>query len=95
MIWAFYEATYSSLEADLVPKERRGRVFAAFGVAWSAFSIPSSLVGGIIYEKIDPRLSFILAAVVVILCFITTAKFIHIPKKQQRLLHNCIEETSP
>jgi MFS family permease len=80
VIWAFYEATYSSLEADLVPKERRGRVFAAFSVAWSAFSIPASLVGGVIYEKIDPQLSFILAAVVVILCFITTAKFIHTPK---------------
>ncbi len=81
IIWAFYEATYSSLEADLVPKERRGRVFAAFGVAWSAFSIPASLAGGVIYEKINPQLSFILAAVVVILCFITTAKFIHMSKK--------------
>ena len=46
IIWSFYEATYSSLEADLVPKEKRGRVFAAFSVAWSAFSIPASLVGG-------------------------------------------------
>jgi MFS family permease len=96
VIWAFYEATYSSLEADLVPKERRGRVFAAFSVAWSAFSIPASLVGGVIYEKIDPRISFILAAVVVVVCFITTAKFIHLPKKKQpRLPHDCIEETSP
>ena len=86
MIWAFYEATYSSLEADLVPKEKRGRVFAAFSVAWSAFSIPASLVGGIIYEKIDPQLSFMLAAVVVILCFIITAKFIHIPNKQQKAI---------
>jgi len=82
VIWAFYEATYSSLEADLVPKERRGRVFAAFSVAWSAFSIPASLVGGVIYEQVDPQLSFILAAVVVILCFVTTAKFIHIPNKK-------------
>ncbi len=83
VIWSFYEATYSSLEADLVPKERRGRVFAAFSVAWSAFSIPSSLIGGIIYEKIDPRLSFILAALVVIACFVTTAKFIRLPNKEK------------
>ena len=95
VIWAFYEATYSSLEADLVPKERRGRVFAAFSVAWSAFSIPASLVGGVIYEQISPQLSFMLAAVVVVLCFITTARFIHIPKKQQKLSQNYIEETSP
>lgn len=84
IIWSFYDATYSSLEADLVPKKKRGRVFAAFGVAWSAFSIPASLVGGIIYEQVNPQLSFILAATVVILCFITTAKFIHIPTKPTR-----------
>jgi len=82
VIWAFYEATYSSLEADLVQKERRGRVFAAFSVAWTGFSIPASLVGGVIYEHVDPQLSFILAAAVVILCFITTAKFIRIPNKE-------------
>ncbi|MFQ6065386.1 MAG: MFS transporter [Candidatus Bathyarchaeia archaeon] len=86
VIWAFYEATYSSLEADLVPQEKRGRVYAAFGVAWTAFSIPASLVGGIIYEKVSPQLSFILAAAVVILCFLATAKFIHIPNKQQKAI---------
>ncbi len=80
-IWAFYQATYSSLEADLVPREKRGRAFAAFGVAWSTFSIPASLVGGFIYEKVHPKLSFILAAIVVTICFFTTAKFIHTPKK--------------
>ncbi len=84
VIWAFYEATYNSLEADLVPKEKRGRVYAAFSVAWSAFSIPASLIGGVIYERIDPQLSFILAAVVVVLCFVTTAKFIHIPNKEPK-----------
>jgi len=94
VVWAFYEATYSSLEADLVPQERRGRVYAAFSVAWTGFSIPASLMGGIVYEKIDPQLSFVLAAVVVILCFATTAKFIHMPNKQRRLSHSQIEETS-
>jgi MFS family permease len=32
-IWSFYDPTYSALEADLVPKERRGRVYAVFTVA--------------------------------------------------------------
>ena len=92
LIWAFYEATYSSLEADLVPQERRGRVYAAFSVGWTGFSIPAGLVGGIIYEKISSQLSFILAAVVVVLCLIATAKFIHIPNKQQKPSHNQVEE---
>jgi MFS family permease len=88
VIWAFYEATYSSLEADLVPQEKRGRIYAAFSVAWSGFSIPASLIGGIIYERINPQLSFILAATVVISCLVTTAKFIRIPDKEQKLSKN-------
>ena len=75
-VWSFYEPTYSSLEADLIPGERRGRTFAAFGVAWSAFTVPASLVGGFIYEHVSSELSFILASVVVISCFFLTALFI-------------------
>jgi len=75
-IWSFYDPTYSSLEADLIPEERRGRVFAAFGVAWSAFSVPASLIGGFIYERVSPELSFVMASIGVMLCFILTALFI-------------------
>jgi len=75
-IWSFYDPTYSSLEADLIPEERRGRVFAAFGVAWSAFSVPASLIGGFVYERVRPELSFVMASVGVMLCFILTALFI-------------------
>jgi MFS family permease len=81
MIWSFYEATYSSLEADLVPKERRGRTFAAFGIAWSAFSIPASIIGGVIYEEVSPQLSFILSSIVVLVCLIVTIKFVRPPRK--------------
>jgi MFS family permease len=76
LIWSFYDPTYSALEADLVPKERRGRVYAVFTVAWSAFTVPASLLGGLIYEQISPQLSFILASFGVILCFALTATFI-------------------
>lgn len=78
-IWSFYDPTYSSLEADLIPEERRGRVFAAFGVAWSTFSVPASLLGGFIYEQVSPQLSFILASAAVASCFTLTALFIRNP----------------
>ncbi|MCW3981262.1 MAG: MFS transporter, partial [Candidatus Bathyarchaeota archaeon] len=84
----------SSLEADLIPEERRGRVFAAFGAAWSTFSIPATLIGGFIYEKVNPQLSFVIASIVILLCFLMTAFFIkpsnyagkqmNEPKKLQR-----------
>jgi len=83
-IWSFYEPTYSSLEADLIPKERRGRVFAAFGVAWSAFSVPASLLGGFVYERVNPELSFVMASVVIMLAFILTALFIKQPQRTEK-----------
>ena len=79
-VWSFYEPTYSSLEADLIPGERRGRVFAAFGVAWSAFTVPASLIGGFVYERVNPELSFITASIGIVLCFILTALFIKQPE---------------
>lgn len=79
-IWSFYDPTYSSLEADLIPEERRGRVFAAFGVAWSAFSVPASLIGGFVYEQISPELSFVMASVGITICFILTTLFLKEPR---------------
>ena len=80
-LWSFYDPAYLALEADLIPKERRGRAFSALGVAWSALSIPASLLGGLIYERINPQLSFILAAAILVLCFTVTALFIRVPSK--------------
>ena len=83
-IWSFYDPTYSSLEADLIPEERRGRVFAAFGAAWSAFTVPASLIGGFVYERVNPELSFIMASIGVVLCFILTALFIKQPQTDEK-----------
>ena len=83
-IWSFYDPTYSSLEADLIPEERRGRVFAAFGAAWSAFTVPASLIGGYVYERVNPELSFIMASIGVALCLILTALFIKQPQTNEK-----------
>ncbi len=80
IIWSFYEPTYSSLEADLIPEERRGRVFAAFGVAWSTFTVPASLIGGFVYEQISPQLSFVMASIGISICSILTALLIKTPE---------------
>ncbi|NIO36643.1 MFS transporter, partial [Candidatus Bathyarchaeota archaeon] len=80
LVWSFYEPTYSSLEADFIPDERRGRVFAAFGVAWSAFTVPASLIGGYVYEQVSPELSFVMASLGTLCCLILTALFIKQPE---------------
>ena len=81
IVWSFYEATYSSIEADLVPKERRGRIYAAFSIAWSAFSIPASIIGGFVYENVNPKLSFMLASITVLACLAVTLKFLRFTDK--------------
>jgi len=83
-IWSFYDPSYLSLEADLIPEERRGRVFAAFGVAWSAFSVPASLLGGFVYERVNPELSFVMASVGTMLCFTLTALFIKQSRRNEK-----------
>ena len=64
----------------MIPDKRRGRVFAAFGVAWSTFMVPASLIGGFVYEQVKPQLSFIIASIVISICFILTALFIKQPQ---------------
>ena len=81
IVWSFYEAAYSSIEADLTPKERRGRIYAALSIAWSIFSIPASIIGGFVYEKVSSRLSFILASMVVLACLAITMKFLRFTEK--------------
>jgi len=55
----FYGLAYSSLRADLVPKEYRGRVYAIWGIipafAWSI----GAMIGGWMYNSLGPTTPFI------------------------------------
>jgi len=52
-------SAYMSLQADLVPKEQRGKVIGSSNFVNYVFMAIGSLAGGILYEKISPQLPFL------------------------------------
>jgi len=53
---------YSALQADMVPREKRGRVMGIIGTLNIIATIPASALGGYLYE-IDPAAPFIWAVI--------------------------------
>ncbi|KPV65371.1 MAG: Multidrug resistance protein MdtG [Candidatus Bathyarchaeota archaeon BA1] len=74
---------YRSMEADLVPREHRGKVMgftAFFGYVLASIG---QLVGGFLYENISPQLPFILLLASTIPTAILTFLLIHEPKRRE------------
>jgi MFS family permease len=74
---------YQSLEADLVPREYRGKVigFTQFFTYISA-SI-GQLLGGFLYEKVSPQMPFLLLLASTVPGAILTILLVHEPKKKE------------
>ena len=74
---------YQSLEADLVPREHRGKVtgFTQFFFYLSA-SI-AQLLGGFLYERVSPLIPFLLMLASTVPGAILTFTLIHEPKKRE------------
>jgi len=53
-------SAYMSLQADLVPKEQRGKVIGSSNFFNYIFMAFGSLAGGVIYERISPQLPFLI-----------------------------------
>ena len=51
---------YSALQADMIPREKRGRIMGTIGTLNLIATIPAAALGGYLYE-IDPASPFILA----------------------------------
>jgi MFS family permease len=77
------DSAYSALEADLTPKEHRGKVtgFRYFS-AYIMMAI-GNLVGGMLFEHFSPQLPFFLAIIFFIPSFILTLTMVHEPEKRE------------
>jgi len=72
MIWglfAFYGLFYALTEgaakamvSELVPEERRGTAFGLYNAAVGILAFPSSLIAGILYQRVSPAAPFALGA---------------------------------
>ncbi len=76
-------AAYSSLEADLTPKEQRGKVSGFRNLSNYIMIGIGNLIGGALYEHFSPQLPFFLAVIFFIPSFILILMLVHEPEKRE------------
>lgn len=76
-------AAFGALQADLAPKEERGKINGFTNFMNCILMALASLIGGVIYEKISPQLPFYIAMVLVIPSFVMTLFLVQEPEKRE------------
>jgi DHA1 family multidrug resistance protein-like MFS transporter len=76
-------SAYSSLEADLTPKEQRGKVSGFRNLSTYTVMAIGNLIGGALYEHVSPQLPFFLAMIFFIPSFILILTMVHEPTKRE------------
>ncbi len=80
---ALFIAAYQALEADIVPREMRGKeVGCSQFITYALMSI-GGLVGGFVYEFVSPTLLFALSFIVTLPLAVVTLLLIHEPEKRE------------
>jgi MFS family permease len=78
-----FMTSFSSLQADLVPKEQRGKVTGFSNFFNYIFMALGSLVGGALYYFVAPQLPFLFMIPLLVPPFILTLLLVHEPEKRQ------------
>jgi MFS family permease len=73
----------SAFEADMVPREKRGRVLASLAIVSSLAGAIGQALSGFEYERIDPRFPFIKLTILMAACFLIVYFFIKEPAKRE------------
>jgi len=76
-------SAFMSLQADLVPKEQRGKVIGSSNFFTYIFMALGSLAGGILYEIISPQLPFLAMIMFAIPSFALTLYLVEEPSKRE------------
>lgn len=74
-IGAIGQPSFTTLLADLTHKKRRGRVIGISDSLSGIATIPGPIIGGIIYA-ISPRMTFLVAGLIMFLSFLIALKFV-------------------
>jgi len=80
---AFMIAT-SALEADIIPRERRGRVGATLAIVSSLAMAAGQSLSGFLYQSFSPRLPFMITTVLLTVTVIVLAFFIKEPREKEQ-----------
>ncbi len=79
---SLFIAGYSAIEADLVPRELRGKEVGCSQFVTYVFMALGGLTGGFLYENISASLPFFIAFKLVIICIILQILFVKEPIKR-------------
>ncbi len=76
-------ASFGALQTDLTPKEQRGRVNGFINFANYIIMASGSLLGGYLYEHVDPKLPFLIATATVLPSFLLILALVKEPEKRE------------
>lgn len=76
-------SAFSALQADLTPREDRGKVSGFTNFSNHILMAVGSLTGGVLYEHISPQLPFYLATLFIAPSFIVTLTLVHEPEVRE------------
>jgi len=76
-------ASFGALQADLTPKEQRGKVSGFLNFANFIIMAIGSLVGGYLYEHVSPQAPFLLAIITVLPSFLLALVLVKEPERRE------------
>ncbi|MEM2917262.1 MAG: MFS transporter [Candidatus Bathyarchaeia archaeon] len=76
-------SSISSLQADLVPQEQRGKVIGFTNFVNYIVTALGQLAGGILYQNISPQVPFIISLSLVLPEFLMILMLVHEPEKRE------------
>ena len=76
-------AAYGALEADLTPKQQRGKVMGFSNFSNDIAMAIGNIVGGALYEHVSPQFPFLITIVFLIPSFFLTLSMVHEPEKRE------------
>jgi len=76
-------SAFSALQADLTPKEQRGKVNGFINFANYILMALGSLTGGVLYEHVSPQMPFFLAIIFIIPALVLTLILVHEPQRRE------------
>jgi MFS family permease len=80
---AAFFTSLSALEADLVPREKRGRILAVLGLVASFSAASGQAFTGFAYENIQPRFPFFTATAILMVTIGIVYLLVKEPKKRE------------
>jgi MFS family permease len=79
----YYGPAYEALQADLTPRTMRGRITALWQLSSGLSTAPGTLIGGFLFQAVDPTLPFYLFTVAELIAVFFLIFLVREPEKKE------------